>query len=39
MNHFHDILERLGLSQYHDIFVEEAFDSWDILVDITEADL
>lgn len=33
------VLARLGLSQYQDVFAEEGFDTWDILLDITESDL
>jgi hypothetical protein len=36
---FYETLNRLGLSQYHDSLVQEAFDSWDVLADITEEDL
>ncbi len=36
---FWEALDRLGLSQYHDGLVQEAFDSWDVLADITEEDL
>lgn len=36
---FWETLDRLGLSQYHDGLVQEAFDSWDVLADITEKDL
>lgn len=36
---FRDRLARLGLAEYIDRFVDEGFDSWDILIDITEADL
>ena len=36
---FSEALDRLGLSQYHDGLVSEAFDSWDVLADITEEDL
>ena len=32
-------LERIGLSQYYESFVAEAFDTWDVVMDITEADL
>ncbi|KAF2658270.1 hypothetical protein K491DRAFT_713662 [Lophiostoma macrostomum CBS 122681] len=32
-------LERLGLSQYLDIFVAEGFDTWETILDITESDL
>ncbi|KAL8791288.1 MAG: hypothetical protein Q9195_005977 [Heterodermia aff. obscurata] len=33
------ILARLGLGQYLDRFVAEGFDTWDTLLEITEADL
>jgi hypothetical protein len=36
---FQETLARLGLAQYHDEFVAEAFDSLDVLADITEKDL
>lgn len=36
---FWEALDRLGLSQYYDGLVQEAFDSWDVLADITEKDL
>lgn len=36
---FRESLDRLGLAQYHDGLVQEAFDSWDVFVDITEGDL
>lgn len=36
---FREALDHLGLSQYHDGLVSEAFDSWDVLADITEEDL
>ncbi|PVH93532.1 hypothetical protein DM02DRAFT_603883 [Periconia macrospinosa] len=32
-------LERVGLSQYLDAFVAEGFDTWQIVLDITESDL
>jgi hypothetical protein len=32
-------LEVLGLSQYLDSFVTEGFDTWEIVLDITESDL
>jgi hypothetical protein len=32
-------LEGLGLSQYLESFVTEGFDTWEILLDITESDL
>ncbi|KAI5272075.1 hypothetical protein E4T47_04678 [Aureobasidium subglaciale] len=34
-----DFLERLDLSRYHDALVEEGFDTWETLMDITESDL
>ena len=36
---FRETLERLGLAQYHDGLVGEAFDSWEVLADITEEDM
>ncbi|KAM0721903.1 hypothetical protein Q7P37_002828 [Cladosporium fusiforme] len=39
VSQFRDSLQRLGLSQYHDGLVSEAFDSWEVLADITEEDL
>ncbi|KAG5931027.1 hypothetical protein E4U60_006563 [Claviceps pazoutovae] len=36
---FKGILEDLGLSQYHDAFVNQGFDAWDIILDIQESDL
>jgi hypothetical protein len=39
MSSLEDQLERLGLAQYHDIFVSEGFDSWETILDITESDL
>lgn len=33
------ILCRLGLEQYLEILVEEGFDSWETVLDITESDL
>ena len=32
-------LSRLGLSQYVERFHEEGFESWDIVLEITESDL
>jgi len=34
-----DILTRLGLSQYLKRFVQEGFDTWETVLDITESDL
>lgn len=33
-----DILTELGLNQYLDEFIEQGFDSWQIVLDITESD-
>lgn len=33
------ILERLDLSQYLEPFEKEGFDTWETVLDITEADL
>ncbi|KAG9656471.1 hypothetical protein KCV03_g9981, partial [Aureobasidium melanogenum] len=33
------LLERLDLTRYHDAFVDEGFDTWETLMDITESDL
>jgi hypothetical protein len=33
------ILAALGISQYLNGFVEQGFDSWDVILDITESDL
>lgn len=32
-------LERIGLSQYYERFVAEAFDTWEVIQDISEEDL
>jgi hypothetical protein len=34
-----EVFEELGLSQYLDTFKDQGFDSWDIILDITESDL
>ena len=39
MTELGDIFVELGLSQYLDIFVEQGFDTWDTILDITESDL
>jgi hypothetical protein len=39
MSELGDQLERLGLFPYLDAFIAEGFDSWDIVLDITESDL
>jgi hypothetical protein len=36
---FWKTLDRLGLSQYYDRLIQEAFDSWEVLVEITGDDL
>ena len=36
---FQQTLASLGLEQYHEQFVAEAFDSWPVLAQITESDL
>lgn len=33
------IFVELGLAQYLDAFVEQGFDTWDTILDITESDL
>ncbi|KAI4845647.1 hypothetical protein E4T44_04405 [Aureobasidium sp. EXF-8845] len=33
------LLERLDLARYHDALVDEGFDTWETLMDITESDL
>ncbi|MCJ1341472.1 hypothetical protein MMC09_006768 [Bachmanniomyces sp. S44760] len=33
------VLERLGLIQYFEKFIEEGFDTWETILDITESDL
>lgn len=33
------ILSRLGLEQYLEVFIEEGFDIWEVVLDITESDL
>lgn len=34
-----EILGELGLTQYRDAFVEQGFDTWDTILDITESDM
>lgn len=34
-----EVLARLGLSEYHQVLVENGFHSWETVVDITEEDL
>ncbi|KAG7050620.1 HMG box protein [Colletotrichum scovillei] len=33
------IFAELGISQYLDIFLEQGFDTWETILDITESDL
>lgn len=33
------IFGELGISQYLDAFLDQGFDSWDTILDITESDL
>ena len=33
------VLDRLGLQQYREKFVDEGFEVWETVLDITEADL
>lgn len=40
MNHqLETIFGELGLAQYLDVFVEQGFDTWETILDITESDL
>ncbi|KAI1390208.1 uncharacterized protein F4822DRAFT_428550 [Hypoxylon trugodes] len=39
MNSLEAIFGELGISQYLDAFVEQGFDSWETILDITESDL
>ncbi|ORY65917.1 high mobility group box domain-containing protein, partial [Pseudomassariella vexata] len=39
MNQLETIFEELGISQYLDAFIDQGFDSWDTILDITESDL
>jgi hypothetical protein len=34
-----EIFDELGLIQYLDSFLEQGFDTWDTILDITESDL
>ena len=33
------LLTRLGLQQYIDTFIDEGFETWESILDITESDL
>ncbi|KAG9518112.1 HMG-box, partial [Aureobasidium melanogenum] len=39
MSTLKQVLDRLDLARYHDAFVDEGFDTWDTLMDVTESDL
>lgn len=39
MNRLDQIFEELGISQYLGAFVDNGFDSWETILDITESDL
>lgn len=34
-----EIFAELGISQYLEAFVDQGFDSWETILDITESDL
>lgn len=34
-----EILSELGLTQYREAFVDQGFDTWDTILDITESDM
>lgn len=34
-----EIFGELGISQYLDTFVDQGFDTWETILDITESDL
>lgn len=39
MTELSSIFRELGLTQYLDIFIEQGFDTWETILDITESDL
>jgi hypothetical protein len=39
MNSLETIFGELGISQYLSVFIEQGFDSWNTILDITESDL
>lgn len=39
MTEVRETLDRLGLGEYADAFIEEGFDTWAIVTEITESDL
>lgn len=34
-----EVFRELGISQYLDAFIDQGFDTWDTILDITESDL
>ena len=34
-----EVLEELNLSQYYESFIDQGFDTWETILDITESDL
>lgn len=38
-NNLEEVFRELGISQYLDAFVDQGFDTWDTILDITESDL
>lgn len=39
MQQLQKVFGELGITQYLDSFIDQGFDSWDTVLDITEADL
>lgn len=39
MTELAQIFAELSISQYLDVFVEQGFDTWETILDITESDL
>ncbi len=39
MNFLETVLGELGISQYLGVFIDQGFDSWETILDITESDL
>jgi hypothetical protein len=35
----HEVFGELGISQYLDVFLDQGFDTWETILDITESDL
>lgn len=38
-NNLEEVFRELGISQYLDAFIDQGFDTWDTILDITESDL